>query len=82
VNTARSKIAGLPSVLRLAGERLRVCYSFATPPRLPEHAILLRRTKDRTGRIASRYWQTSRQGCHRLLWPDTGTFDLDARSDL
>jgi hypothetical protein len=79
VNKTNSRIPGLPSVLRLAGKRLHVCYSFATPPSLPEHATLLRRTRDRSGRIASRYWQTSHRGRYRLLWPDTGAFDLDAR---
>jgi len=68
--------------LRLAGKRLNVRYSSATPPPLPERAILLRHTGNRAGRIASRYWQTSRQGCHRLLWQDTGTFDLDARRGI
>lgn len=82
MNAARSRIAGLPSVLRLAGKRLRVCYSFATPPPLPERATLLRHTKDRAGRIASRYWQTSHRGRYILLWTDTGAFDLHARHGL
>jgi hypothetical protein len=43
------------------------------------NAVVLRRTKDRAGRVVSRYWQTSRRGGYRLVWKDTGTFDLDAR---
>lgn len=79
MKTAKFSTSGLPSFLRLAGKRLAVCYSFGTPPPLPQGSKLLRRTRNPGGRIASRYWQTWPQGCYRLLWPDSGTFDLDAR---
>ena len=68
-----------PTVLRLAGERLHIRYSRATLPDLPKRSILLRRTADRGGRLASRYWQTSSKGHYRLDWLDAGVFDLDAK---
>ena len=69
----------LPTILRIAGERLNIRYSRATPPALPKLSTLLRRTNDRGGRLASRYWQTSSKGHYRLDWLDAGVFDLDAK---
>ena len=68
-----------PTILRLAGECLHVRYTLAAPPALPKRSILLRRTNDRGGRLASRYWQTSSKGQYRLDWLDAGVFDLDAK---
>ena len=69
----------LPKLLRLAGKRLVVRYSRALPASLPKHAILLRRTNDRAGQLASRYWQTESKGRYRLDWLDAGIFDLNVR---
>ena len=78
MNTANSRTSGLPTALRLAGKSLRISYSFAAPPLLSPQPRLLRSTRDRAGRIDSRYWKLARSGRYRFAAVDTGTFDLDA----